>query len=1114
MSSIYMSSIFYQNRQYRHLGNAILVVFLCLAHFSFAQKTPLFTAIPPETTNIQFKNTLTESPAINIITYEYFYNGGGVAAGDFNNDGLVDLYFTSNQLPNKLYLNRGNWQFEDATKAAGVPGRRGWKTGVTVADVNGDGWLDIYLCYSGTVDRAYRANQLFINNGLNAQGQLTFTDQAKELGVVDEGFSTHAAFFDFDRDGDLDLYVLNHNVKNLRNFDASFVKKMVDEDAGDRFYENVNGHFVDISRKAGIISNPLGYGLGLNIADVNNDGWPDLYVSNDYVEEDYLYLNNKNGTFTESLKTTLGHISNFSMGCDIADINNDGWLDIFTLDMLPEDNRRQKLLYAPDNYELYNNQVEHGFHHQLMRNMLQLNNGNGTFSEIGQLAGVSNTDWSWSALFADFNHDGHKDLFVTNGYGRDMINRDFVKFYADERLKFTQGKTEDRMFTMLQGVPSTPTHNYLYVNSGNLAFVNRSLEDGFAEEDFAHGALYADLDNDGDLDLVVNRMNQFAGIYRNNTIENAAAGHFLKIQLQSTSANTAALGARVTVYTGSGAYTLENYPVHGFQSAMHIPLHFSFPDAKVDSVLVRWPNGDRQRITSNLETNRLIKLRYEPGKAQKIPENTVFNPIFQTVEGLLSFQHSDEGYNDFKIQPLMLNMISYAGPRVARADINGDQLDDVYLCGARDQAGALFTQRNDGSFALSEQPQFTLDAAAEDCGAAFFDADGDRDLDLYVVSGGYSTGENEPALQDRLYLNEGGKFVKKPNALPAKTLSESQVVPLDFDQDGDLDLFLAGRVVSGRYPESPGSYLLVNNGKGIFLDETATYAPFFSSLGLVTDARWADINGDQVNELLVSGEWMPLRAFSVNNGQFTDVSAQIFDQNRNGLWNILHLADLDKDGDLDLVAGNWGTNSQLRATETEPATLYYGDFDNNGFTDPLLCYYVQGTSYPMASRDEMTDQIVSLRQRFPNYESYANATIKEVLTEEQLKKAQILSVNHLSTTFFENVRGRLVARPLPIQANYAPVYGIATDDFDHDGHLDILLGGNVEQVRIKIGKMDANFGILLKGDGKGGFTYVPQSQSGLTIQGCVRDIAPINAPDGGKKLLLGVNNHVPLFLKY
>lgn len=1114
MSSIYMSSIFYQNRQYRHLGNAILVVFLCFVHFSFAQKTPLFTAIPPEKTNIQFKNTLTESPAINIITYEYFYNGGGVAAGDFNNDGLVDLYFTSNQLPNKLYLNRGNWQFEDATKAAGVPGRRGWKTGVTVADVNGDGWLDIYLCYSGTVDRAYRANQLFINNGLNAQGQLTFTDQAKELGVADEGFSTHAAFFDFDRDGDLDLYVLNHNVKNLRNFDASFVKKMVDEDAGDRFYENVNGRFVDISRKAGIISNPLGYGLGLNIADVNNDGWPDMYVSNDYVEEDYLYLNNKNGTFTESLKTTLGHISNFSMGCDIADINNDGWLDIFTLDMLPEDNRRQKLLYAPDNYELYNNQVEHGFHHQLMRNMLQLNNGNGTFSEIGQLAGVSNTDWSWSALFADFNHDGHKDLFVTNGYGRDMINRDFVKFYADERLKFTQGKTEDRMFTMLQGVPSTPTHNYLYVNTGNLAFVNRSLEDGFAEEDFAHGALYADLDNDGDLDLVVNRMNQFAGIYRNNTIENAAAGHFLKIQLESTSANTAALGARVTVYTGSGAYTLENYPVHGFQSAMHIPLHFSFPDAKVDSILVRWPNGDRQRIISNLETNRLIKLRYEPGKAQKIPESTVFNPIFQTVEGLLSFQHSDEGYNDFKIQPLMLNMISYAGPRVAHADINGDQLDDVYLCGARDQAGALFTQRNDGSFALSEQPQFALDAAAEDCGAAFFDADGDRDLDLYVVSGGYSTGENEPALQDRLYLNEGGKFVKKPNALPAKTLSESQVVPLDFDRDGDLDLFLAGRVVSGRYPESPGSYLLVNNGKGIFSDETATYAPVFSSLGLVTDARWADINGDQVNELLVSGEWMPLRAFSVNNGQFTDVSAQIFDQNRNGLWNTLHLADLDKDGDLDLVAGNWGTNSQLRATETEPATLYYGDFDNNGFTDPLLCYYVQGTSYPMASRDEMTDQIVSLRQRFPNYESYANATIKEVLTEEQLKKAQILSVNHLNTTFFENVRGRLVARPLPVQANYAPVYGIATDDFDHDGHLDILLGGNVEQVRIKIGKMDANFGILLKGDGKGGFTYVPQSQSGLTIQGCVRDIAPINAPNGGKKLLLGVNNHVPLFLKY
>lgn len=1104
------------------LSKQILLLTLSgMVNFLGAQKLPQFTVLPPEKTNIAFKNTLIESPSINIIAYEYFYNGGGVAAGDFNNDGLIDLYFTSNQQPNKLYINKGNWQFEDATKSAGVPGRRGWKTGVTVADVNGDGLLDIYVCYSGNLDRAYRANQLFINNGVNASGNVTFTDKAKEMGVADEGYTTNAAFFDFDRDGDLDLYVLNHNIKSLRNFDAAFVKKMVDEDAGDRLYENVNGKFTDISRKAGIISNPLGYGLGLNIADINNDGWADIYVSNDYVEEDYMYINNKNGTFTESLKSSLGHISNFSMGIDIADINNDGLLDIYTLDMLPEDNKRQKLLYAPDNYELYNNQVEHGFYHQLMRNMLQLNNGNGTFSEIGQLAGISNTDWSWAALFADFNNDGQKDLFVTNGYGRDMINRDFVKFYANERLKFSQGKTEDRMFSMLQGIPSTPTHNYIYENNGNLTFKNRSFDWGFEEENYSHGAVYADLDNDGDLDLVVNRMNQPAGIYRNNTIENTVprtpngeGGHFLKLKLKTNSANTLALGARVTVHTASGAFTLENYPVHGFQSAMQIPLHFTFKDKIIDSITVRWQSGDVQILKTDLKIDSELTLTQDSKNTQKPIEKPTIKTIFQTTENQVNFTHKEGVFNDFKTQPLMLNMISYSGPRIAKADINGDKLDDIYICGAKNQSGAIYLQQPNGSFSLSEQPHFMLDAASEDCGAVFFDADKDGDLDLYVISGGYAVDENDASLQDRLYINNDGKFIKNSNALPLKTLSESQVVPMDFDNDGDLDLFLAGRVIPSRYPESPESYLLVNDGKGIFTDQTATIAPIFSSLGILTDAIWADINGDKNNELIVCGEWSSPQCLAFKNGQFTNISEQIFDKKLNGLWNRLHLADTDNDGDLDLIAGNWGTNSQLKASETEPATLHFGDFDKNGFIDPLLCYYVQGKSYPMASRDEMTDQIVSLRQRFTNYESYSKATINDILTEEQLKSAKTLSINHLSTTYFENVNGKFITRTLPIEADYAPVYGIATDDFDHDGKMDILLCGNVDQVRIKIGKMDANYGILLKGSGKGGFQYTPQYQSGLNIKGCVRDVVSLKTKNGATVLMLGVNNQSPIFLKF
>lgn len=1083
-------------------------LFLCVLFFLsfpvFAQKpvSTLFKPVPANESGINFANVVKESPGLNIITYEYFYNGGGVGLGDFNNDGLVDIYFTANMQPGRLYLNKGNLKFEDITAKAGVGGKRGWKTGVSIADVNGDGLLDIYVCYSGPLDREQRANELFINNG-----NLTFTEEAGKMGVADSGYSTQAVFFDYDKDGDLDLFVVNHNNKNLRNFDAAFVKKMVDPDAGDRLYRNDNNVFTDVTLASGIISNPLGYGLGVSVSDINNDGWPDIYVTNDYVEEDYLYINNHNGTFSEKLKDELGHISNFSMGCDIADINNDGWNDVFTLDMLPEDNRRQKLLYMPDNYELYNSQVQNGFYHQLMRNMLQLNNGNGTFSEIGELSGVFCTDWSWASLLKDFNNDGFKDIFITNGYGRDMTNRDFVKFYANERLKYLRNEPSDNMFKMLQAIPTTPLHDYLYLNNGDLKFSDVSIAAGFDKKTLSNGAACADLDNDGDLDLAINHLNAPAEICRNMLVENGNGGNWVQFNIKGNGLNDFGLGALVKVYTQQEAITLENYPVHGFQSCMQTPLHTGLPSAGIDSVIVQWPDGNVETLT-NIIVNSINNISYQAGK-KDLAKIANAKPVFSPSVISLPYTDVAPETNDFKTQPLMPTMISYNGPHAAKADINKDGLEDIFICGAQGQAGRLFMQKKDGSFVEDVQPDFAQDASCDDVDAAFFDADNDGDEDLYVVSGGYNFNPDDSALQDRLYINTNGKFHKSLESLPHEIFSGSCVRIADIDNDGDPDIFVGGRVVPGKYPEAPPSLLLINNGKGEFTNAPAAISATFDSLGMVTDAAWVDIDNDGNKDLIVCGEWMKLHLLSNKNGTFTDLSDHYFPDTLKGWWNRLQLADMDGDGDLDLIAGNWGLNSSIKASKSEPVCMFYNDFDNNGSVDPLICYYIQGKSYPMASRDEMTDQIVSLRQKFPTYDSYADATIDDILTPEQLKSAKQLSVDYFETTYFENNNGVFTAYKLPLQANFFPVFAISTGDFDHDGKQDILLAGNTEHARIKIGKIDAGYGVLLKGDGKGHFEYVPQLQSGLLVKGCTRDIINLNG-----NVIFTVNNNAPVIYSY
>lgn len=1085
---------------------------LCVLFFTFVPalaqnpRPAFFKPVPNNETGINFANILKESPGLNIITYEYFYNGGGVGLGDFNNDGLVDIYFTGNMQTSRLYLNKGNWKFEDITTKAGVKGKKGWKTGVSIADVNGDGWLDIYVCYSGPVDKEERTNELYINNG-----NLTFSEKAEKMGVADAGYSTQSVLFDYDRDNDLDLFVINHNNKNFRNFDASFIKKIVDPDAGDRLYRNDNNKFTDVTAAAGIISNPLGYGLGVSVSDLNNDGWPDIYVTNDYVEEDYLYVNNRNGTFSEKLKEQLGHISNFSMGCDIADINNDGWSDVFTLDMLPEDNRRQKLLYMPDNYELYDNQVKNGFHHQLMRNMLQLNNGNSSFSEIGQLSGVYCTDWSWASLLADFNNDGNKDLFITNGYGRDMTNRDFVKFYADERLKFLRGEPSDNMFRMLQSIPVTPLHDYLYLNKGDLQFSDVSLSAGFSKQTLSSGAAYADLDNDGDLDLVINHLNAPAEIFRNMVMENGNGGNWVQFNIKGKDNNSLGIGAVVNIYTPQGIIKLENYPVHGYQSSMQVPLHTGLSSSQIDSVIILWPDGKEEMLT-NVKINSLNNISYKASREiTGILENR--KPVFSQSPASLAFVHVTPEINDFKAQPLMPSMISYNGPRMAKADINNDGLEDLFICGALGEPGLVFLQQTNGGFIADPQPDFIKDAVSEDIDAVFFDADKDGDQDLYVVSGGYNYDQGATELQDRLYINTNGKFLKSDQALPAEALSGSCVRVADIDNDGDLDIFVGSRVVPARYPESPESLLLINNGKGVFTNAPAAMRTPLDSLGMVTDAAWLDVDNDGSKDLIVCGEWMKLHLLYNKNGKLTDLSDIYFPDRLSGWWNRLQLADMDGDGDTDLVAGNWGLNSPIKVNSTEPATMYYNDFDNNGSVDPLICYFIQGKSYPMASRDEMTDQIVSLRQKFPTYDSYANATIENILSSEQLKSAKKLSANHFETTYFENNKGIFEAKKLPLQVNFFPVFAISTGDFDHDGNQDILFAGNTDHARIKIGKVDAGYGTLLKGDGKGHFEYVPQLKSGLSVRGCTRDIIKLNGKNGDR-VIFAVTEQTPSIYSY
>jgi hypothetical protein len=1075
---------------------------------------PLFTSLTAEQTKVDFANTLTEGLNTNVLMYEYFYNGGGVAAGDLNGDGLDDIYFTGNMVSNKLYLNKGNMTFEDITATTGVGGReRPWKTGVTMADVNGDGKLDIYICYSGNVSPESLKDQLFVNKGNDANGVPQFEESAEKYGLGTPSNSTQAAFFDFDKDGDMDMFLLNHNPKSLPILDEASTADLLKKDdpvTGVRLFRNDvksdgTPFFTDITRKAGIHSSPLTYGLGIGIADVNQDGWQDMYVSNDYSIPDFLYINNKNGTFTDALDGAIGHTSHSSMGNDIADFNNDGLPDIFTLDMLPEDNRRQKLLAGLDNYELFDFNVKVGFHHQYMRNMLQLNQGLGgksktpVFSEVGQLSGVSNTDWSWAPLFADYDNDGWKDLFITNGNLRDFTNMDFVKFMGDH-LKRIEGqvKRED-VLNMVYQMPSSNMKNYLFQNKKNLTFSNVADSWGVGEVSNSGGAAYSDLDNDGDLDLIVNNINKPAFIYRNDG-DKVLKNNYLKVKLEGDKQNKFGLGAKVIIYNKGQKQYLEQMPTRGYQSSVSPVLHFGLGKENVDSLLVIWLSGKKEKVISP-KINALLTLSETNAKSGNQKTGTV-DPYYSTVSSPIAYKGPANKTNDFKRQPLLINPISFSGPCLVKGDVNGDGLEDVFAGGGAGEAAKLYIQQRGGAFTDKATPAFEADKQSDDTDAAYFDANGDGFQDLFVCSGGYATFMPEdPLLQSRLYLNDGKGNFTKSAGLPKMITSTSCVRVADINGDTKPDLFVGGRVIPGRYPETPRSYILMNDGTGKFSDQTTKFSAELANIGMVTDAAWTDLNGDKKPDLIVVGEWMPVTAFINSNGKLENKTTTYFDKPYTGWWNKILLSDLNGDGREDLVIGNLGLNSQCRATDSEPVEMIYKDFDDNGSVDPIMSFYIQGKSYPYVTRDEMLDQMSIMRTRFQDYKSYAEATTKEIFTADELKDAKELKANYLKTAYFEKAAdGKFVEKPLPFQAQLSPVYTITAVDYDKDGNKDLLLCGNVSRARLRFGKYDANYGVLLKGNGKGQFGYITQDKSGFNLKGDVRSVLPI-----GNKLLFGIN---------
>jgi len=1082
---------------------------------------PVLKLLTTKETGINFQNIITETAEDNFYNNNIKYNGGGISVLDVNNDGLQDLYFVCTNGKNKLYLNKGNFKFKDITDQAGVGSEDGFETSSAAVDINHDGWMDIYVCRAGVVAGDIRRNRLFINNR-----NLNFTEKAKAYGLDDPAGSTGANFFDYDNDGDLDLYLLNHPVtadysnkfETAVGPDGTWVPVTAPKDAidSDHFYRNDGQVFTDISKAAGIWNSA--YGLSVSVSDLNWDGRPDVYVANDFIRPDFFYVNNADGTFTESLRKFFRHTSRHTMGSDLTDFDNDGLVDVFTVDMLPMSNYRLKATMVTMTQSLYNTTIESGYYEAVVRNVLQRNNGNGTFSDIGCLAGIHKTEWSWSGLVFDIDNDGLRDVHVSNGYRRNINDNDFFEFTFDSISKITDEFNLQNYFTdinqFLRLIPTYKSRNCCFRNNGDWTFSSKQGEWLDLPASWSNGAAWADLDNDGDLDLVVNNLEDPPFIYQNLTSDQTK-NNYLQIQLNGSTQNPFAIGASAVIFYGGHVQYLELNPVRGIYSSVEYLLHFGLGSTEeVDTLIVRWPDGKTQTLT-HLQVNQRLKLDYKDAsgyvKHLMIPTPKELYFKENTTGSGLTFRHQENAFSDFDKWPLYLFKETELGPQLAAGDVNHDGLDDFFVGNSFDRPAALYIQKPGGVFKPSSVQTWEQEKIYEDHGAVFFDADQDGDLDLYVASGGMEA-VMDLAWQHRLYINDGaGNFSKAQNALPDFKTVGSRLLAEDLDGDGDKDLLVGGRVAGNNWPVTPRSIILINNGRGSFTDATAQLAPDFEHCGMVTDLRLANLDESPQPELIVCGEWMPITVFSFNGTQWVNSSEKFGFAHSNGIWSSLASADLDGDGDIDLVSGNLGLNSRLSASEEGPLRVFAGDFDGNKGIEPIITYWEDGKNFPLVQKRLMAREVPVIKKKYLLSDNYSRAGIEEIFTKSMLDKSLNLFAYTLASCWWENQQGHFIRHDLPVPGQAAPVNAIICADFTGDGLIDLLMAGNKYGLEVETNRIDAGNGILLQGDGHGKFTFIENHESGFWASQEVRDLALLRG-SGDDRYIVVANNNGPLQL--